>query len=475
MRYSRVLLVNPNIPESYLGSVRPSPALGYLAEILQLKDIEHDVLDMTLGHDFEDLIRKVEDFEPDLVGFSLFTFKHKNAYELINSLKNLRPNLDIVVGGPHVSTLRNEVLRQCQAIDLGVTLEGENTLLELCQGYDLSSIKGLIYRNGNEISYNGDRSFVTNLDELPFPQYEKFELDKYMLKEILILSSRGCPHNCIYCAAKLVSGKQLRIRSAADVVSEIEYWHGKGYRRFNFGDDNFTFYSNRVYEFCDELERRGLKGLDLRCGNGVRADKVDKSLLKRMREVGFRYIAFGVEGGNDKILKQIKKGEKIATIKQAIKDACELGYDVTLFFLIGSPGETWADFEDSIRIAKEFPVLDVRFYNLIPYPHTELYDWVETNGYFIRQPSEYLNDASVFINEPIFQTPELSLEDRKRALEKAEELRRRVLRTGMEKRLQKFGILGKLVARVSSSEWGLRVLRHNKTVRSIAEFVRGKF
>ena len=148
MRYNRVLLVNPDIPDSYLGSVRPPPGLGYIAEVLQQHSVEHDVLDMTLGYDFKELINKVDIFQPDLIGFSLFTYKHKNAYELMSGIKDLRPNLDIVAGGPHVSTLRTEVLKQSQAVDFGVAMEGEETLLELCRGLEPASIKGLIYRDG---------------------------------------------------------------------------------------------------------------------------------------------------------------------------------------------------------------------------------------------------------------------------------------------------------------------------------------
>lgn len=211
MRYSRVLLVNPNIPESYLGPVRPSPGLGYLAEILKLHGIEHDVLDMTLGYNFKDLVDKVDEFKPNLVGFSLFTYRHKNAYELMNSLKELRPDINIVAGGPHISTIRGEVLKECKAIDYGITLEGDYTLAELCQNSDVSSIKGLIRRDGNELVYTGDGPFISELDKLPFPRYGKLEISKYMLKEILVLSSRDCPYHCIYCAAKLVSGRPLRI------------------------------------------------------------------------------------------------------------------------------------------------------------------------------------------------------------------------------------------------------------------------
>ncbi|MDP1808386.1 MAG: radical SAM protein [Actinomycetota bacterium] len=474
MRYSKILLVNMSIPNSYLGPIRPPAGLGYVAQALEDHGFEYDVIDMLLGYSANDLIARIKSFQPNLVGFSMFTFMHGRAYEIIREIKAAAGiDFDVVVGGPHVSTLREKVLRDCEVIDFGVVMEGEETLIDLCGERPIAEIPGLIRREGDEVVFNGERKPIDNLDSLRFPRYKKFELNRYMLKEILLLSSRGCPYRCTYCAACLVVGRKVRMRSAQSVVDEVKYWHGRGYRRFNFGDDNFTFYGKRVHEFCDLIESGSLKDLDLRCGNGIRADRVDRPLLERMRDVGFRYIAFGVEAGNDRMLAALKKGERIETIERSIKDACDLGYDVTLFFLLGSPGETWPDIEDSFRLAAGYPVMDVRFYNLIPYPHTELFDWVKEHNYFVRQPEDYLNDASVFINEPIFATPELSVADRIEALRQAEVIRKQVLRAAMERRLKRFGPLGKLGALIFSTDRGLEVIRHNKAVRALAEYVRG--
>ncbi|HEB12838.1 MAG TPA: radical SAM protein [Actinobacteria bacterium] len=475
MRYQKVLLVNISVPNSYLGPVRPPAGLGYVAQALRDNGIEYDVVDMLLGYSTQDLIARIGQFKPDLVGFSLFTFMHSHAYKTIEAVKKESGGgFDIVAGGPHVSTLREQVLEECPAVDFGVVMEGERTLIDLCADEAIAKIPGLIHRDGELVVFNGERRPIRDLNDLSFPRYENFELNRYMLKEILILSSRGCPYRCTYCAANLVVGRKVRMRSAVNVVDEIAYWHERGYRRFNFGDDNFTFYSKRVYEFCDELEDRKLEGLDLRCGNGIRADRVDKPMLERMRQVGFTYIAFGVEAGNDRMLAELKKGEKLETIERSIKDACDLGYDVTLFFLLGSPNETWADIQDSLDLAARYPVMDVRFYNLIPYPRTELFDWVSEHNYFVRQPEDYLNDSSVFINKPIFATPELSVEDRVKALEQADRVERRVLRLAMERRLRRFGPLGKVGARYFSTKSGQRILRHNKIIRAIAEQVRGQ-
>lgn len=447
-RFERVLLVNPSYPDThYPVAFRPLTGLGYIAQTLEDNGIEYDFIDLGLGYNTKDLKQKIYLFKPDLIGISMMTFKYANTYLLIKEIKDSYPDIKIVAGGAHISTLREKVLLQCTSVDYGIVLEGEDTIIELCQGKEISEIKGLIYRDENrEVFYNGDRPFNIELDKISFPKYNKFELSKYSEKEISIVSSRGCPYNCIYCPVVLAIGRKLRIRSPEGVVNELEYWCNKGYKRFDFVDDNFTFYKERVYEICDEIEKRGLKNLELHCGNGIRADKVDRDLLKRMKSVGLSYLAFGVEAGNNKVLKALKKSENIDVIEKAIKEACELGFDVTLFFLIGSPGETWADFEESLRLAKKYSIKDVRFYNLIPYPNTELYDWIDKNNYFLKDPQLYLNDASGWINDPIFSTPQMSKEERKKASRKGEQIRRKIRRKSIEQKLKKYGLLGKLGA-----------------------------
>ena len=414
-RFNKVLLIHADYPDSHYHYFELPTGLGYLAETLINNGINNDLFDLSANHSFKKLKMKIKSYQPDLIGYSLMTFRYKYNYQIMERIKRIFPGIPIVAGGPHISTLREKVLKDCPAIDFGVTLEGEKTLLELCQGEDIINIKGLIYRDQKEnICYLSDQEFIDPLDLVPFPRYEKFDLKKYP-KVITIASSRGCPYACIYCPVKRAIGRSLRVRNASNVVDEFEYWYRRGYRDFSFADDNFTFYQERVYQICDEITERKLVGLRIRCGNGIRADKVTKDLLKKMKEVGFYHLAFGVEAGNDRILKNIKKGTHLKVIKQAIKNACDLDFEVTLFFLIGSPGETWGDFLDSIKLAREYPVMRVSFYNLIPFPHTELYDWAKKNNYFTIPPERYLNDASGWVNQPLFATPEFSLEQRKKA------------------------------------------------------------
>lgn len=446
MQNRKVLLINP-FYSSKVYSIPVLPAgLGYLGESLRAAGIDYDVMDMVLGYKVDDLKRKIRDYSPDMIGFSMMTYRYKNIYKIMSEIKLEFPGVKIVCGGPHITNLKEKVLTECPAVDYAVTFEGEITLVELARGDDPRNIKGLAYRDGDKVFYTGDRGFMEDLDMVPFPKYEKFELKKYQYG-ISIVTSRGCPYSCVYCSCHLI-GKKIRFRSAQNVVKEISYWYDKGSREFGLQEDNPTFDKKRMYELCDSIERMSFKDIMFMCGNGVRADRVDRDLLKRMKDVGFKRLAFGVEASSDEILKNIKKGLTIGTIEEAISIACDLGFYVSLFFLVGSPGETAADVKRSISLALKYPISDVKFNNLVPIPGTELYKWVEENNYFLMRPDEYLNmDPPAQMSYcPLFETPEFPARDRVKMLKDARKVERLVKRRVLEKGLTSFMGLNKIIA-----------------------------
>lgn len=410
--YKRVLLLVPGYRDSHYEYTGLPAGMGYLSEALLGAGIEHEVMDMRLGYGFAHLRKKIRSFRPDLIGATMMSFRYRDNYALLSRIKEEFPGTDIVLGGPHLSTFREKVLEECPAVDFGVTLEGEETMAELCSGKKPEDIKGLIYRDGESVRYTGDREFATDLNARKFPRYGRFEIKKYPAF-IPLVTSRGCPHSCIFCPVHLTIGKRLRVRSPGSILEEIDHWYAKGVRVFNIVDDNFTFFKERILEICGGIKKKGYTGVTFSCRNGVRADTVDREMLKAMREAGFNYLAFGVESGSERMLKVIKKGETLEDIDSAVKDACDLGYMVTLFFILGLPSETEEDVTKSLEFATRYPVFDVRFYNPIPFPGTELYDWVDRNGYFTEDSRDFLNTFSHWVNRPVFGTPELPVEARK--------------------------------------------------------------
>jgi radical SAM superfamily enzyme YgiQ (UPF0313 family) len=258
------------------------------------------------------------------------------------------------------------------------------------------------------------------------------------------------------------------------VADEIEYWYKRGSRQFNFDDDNFNFTKARVYGICEEIEKRGMKNLFIRCANGIRADRIDRETLVRMKEVGFHYISIGADAGNNKMLKVVKKGETIEQIEEAVKNCCELGYDVKLLFVVGTPYETWEDVMDKVRLARKYPLNDVHFYNTIPYPGTELYDWVQKNNYFVVDPKIYLNSASCCDKDPVFETPELPVAQRIKLYNYLKGIRREVHRKAFQRMYPTHQVLSRLASYVVVSDLGLKLFYQNMAVRHVMDRFRYK-
>ena len=469
--FTRITLLAPPTFESQWGAIRPPVGLGYLSEMLTQDGIAHQVIDMGLGDSVAQVARKIRAFQADLLGVSMTSLFHRSVYDILRELKRQFPEMPIVAGGPHISTMRERALEECAAIDFGVTLEGDETLLELCAGTPVEQIRGLLHRADGKVIYTGDRPFIADLDRLPFTKYRQFELEKYVAREIGVITSRGCPYSCTFCPVKTTIGRACRFRSVAPIADELQYWHERGYRDILILDDNFAMKQERVYALCDELERRKLTNFRLRCGNGIRADHVDAALLKRMFSVGFRFLSFGVESANEPILQAIKKGEHLEQIDRAVQAACDIGYDVTLFFIIGLPGETPADAENSLRFAQKYPVFDAKFYNLIPFPNTEIFRWIEEHRYFLHSPEEYLNQASHWDAEPLFETPEFPRAERVRLLNNAHHVRKRIRQAAMRRKLRRFGLLADAAASLFVNDQIQDLLLHNRPIRRIAETI----
>lgn len=472
---ARVLLVRPMTPGGKYGATRPPAGIGYLSEYLEMHGIETRFMDLARRCHMREVEKVIRDFTPELIGYSIFSFRHKVAYDLIREIKRRFPDILAVAGGPHISADREKAMLQCKEIDLAVTREGEQALLELCQGREYADVGGLLYRGAGGVAYTGDRPFIRNLDDLPFPKYRRLRLRDYV-EEKVIISSRGCPFRCIFCSVKTSMGRRMRFRSASNVVDEIEYWWKRGVRKFDFEDDNFTFDPERVYAICDDIEERGLDGLFLRCSNGIRADRVDYDLLARMAEVGFRSIGIGVESGSNKVLKLMRKVEKIERIEATIRDACSLDYDVHLFFVVGVPGETSKDIRQSEAVALRYPVLKANFYNVIPFPMTELHQRLENEGRLFRKADEYLNDTLNYSNEVLFTTPELGYWSRKRWLRRLHGVEKEIMRRGAERRMRRWGkVAATIGSRIFVTSPVQKALFHSRLVRELGDSLRYQY
>lgn len=407
--------------------------IAYMAAVLRQKEIPYKILDMNLGYSSSKVLKFIKQYKPDLICTTIFSAGYKRVYNLINFIKS---NYDatIVIGGPHVSVIGKEALEKTKA-DFAVTCEGEYTLLELIKNFHKKSgfekIKGLIWRQNSEIVVNERRPFIEDLDALPFPAYEDFELKKYLCYmdgRLPIITSRGCPYQCIYCCTRLSMGNKFRARSPENVVDEIQYWYEKGWAIFDINDDIFTLNRERAIKICKLIKERGLN-IQINLYVGIRVDTIDEDLLKILKSAGCKFISYGCEAGNDRVLKVIKKGIKVKDVINAVNITKKVGINHKINFIIGHPTETYEDALDSIKLAKNLKCNFVGFNNLIPYPGTEVYTWIENNknAKFLYNPEAYLNELTHKKLMPVFETDEFKFEERKKALIKGFQLEEKTL------------------------------------------------
>lgn len=385
----KVLLIVPFTKTVYGYPGVPRLGLAYLSGSLENKGVDHEILDLNLYSDWKKVlnlwVRKYCIF-----GITSTTYEFDNAQKVAKYIKKKNPHSTIILGGPHTSLMGKEILEKTLEIDYCCRGEGEKSFPKLVKfiqaGHkkEIEKIDNLCFRKNGSVKCN-DLTLIQNVDHLPFPYYEKFELCKYKMfpSTVCVLTSRGCPFGCIFCSVGLIMGKSFRARSPKNVLDEMETLIKKyGSTDFMISDDNFTLDIKRAKEICKGIIKRGFN-IRWYLSNGVRADRLDDELVNLMRKSGCREIALGIENINNKILKRLKKGETIEDIKKAISLIQKYKIPIKGFFLIGAPGETENNARDNLEFAIDENLGVARFGMLVPYPGTELWNWIEKNHYWI--------------------------------------------------------------------------------------------
>ena len=413
----KIMFIMPGSQGRYGKPSSPPVGIAYLATFLKARGHEVGVMDLRVEKKGYDHISAIKAFGPETVGVSFMSNGYKESYTLIDEIKT-KLGVTVIIGGAHPSTLREKVLEECGA-DYAVYGEGEFTMLEFLEQKAPPEIKGLVWRDGENIVVNPPREPLLDLDSLPFPDHGMFKLDRYGRKRISLNTSRGCPHLCTYCAVDLVIGRRFRARSPENVVDEIEYWYRRGYRNFGFNDSTFTEDMKRAGRIAEELIRRNIEiEWDLR--TGIRVDRVNKELLRKLKQAGCNFIAFGIESIDPEVIQLMRKKTTFEMAEKAVRDARASGLGVGGFFMIGTPGDTYKKFKKTYDFADQEIFDEVRFYNTEPYPGTAIYEWIRANGRFLAEPEEYLNSRSRWDEEPIFETDRFAARERKKAFNEGE-------------------------------------------------------
>ncbi|MFZ2455882.1 MAG: radical SAM protein [Candidatus Altiarchaeia archaeon] len=366
-------------------------------------------------------IEDIKKYKPDLVILDSSFPSMGNDISVAADIKKEYPVKTVLVGPP--ASQFSEKILEDQGIDYVARWEYDYTLLELAdaleQKKDLSDIKGLSYKKGEQIIHNPDRPFTTSeeLDAIPFVSkiYKKhlkikdYFLGQSLYPEVQIFIGRGCPNQCTFCSwPQTLSGRKYRVRSVPNVLDELQ-WIEKNLpevKEVFFEDDTFTVDKKRVLEYTKGYHDRKLK-VTWACN--ARAT-LDLETMQAMKKANCRLLIVGYESGNQQILKNIKKGTTIEQMKSFAKNARKAGLLVHGDFIIGLPGETKETIQETKKIIKETRPEILQVAVASPFPGTEFFNWCKQNNYLLTEdPNQFLDEQGH--QKTIISYPQLTKEE----------------------------------------------------------------
>lgn len=407
----KILLINPPLTGSLASgifTIKVPLGLAYIAGYLEKKGHKPEILDCMAYYDEikkqkdgsyrvglaeEKIIKKIREFNPDIVGISCsFSIYEKDSIKIAKLVKENSDAL-VVFGGANSSANPDSVLKN-KEVDIIVRGEGEVVFSNIANNFKnkrKNSIPGTIIRGKKGIKINKPAEYIQDLDEIPFPARHLLPMEKYLnhpqnsIANIRgptteIITSRGCPFNCIFCSIHTVWGRNWRARSAKNVVDELEQLYNKyKIKEFRFFDDNMTWDKKRIIEICDEIIKRKL---DIRWDtpNGVAIATLNEEVLRKMKKAGYYKIVMGIESGSETTLKFMRKPVSLNHAKKIIALCNKIGIWTWSTFVIGFPDETREDIQKTIDFAKNSGLNFATFYVAQPYPGTEMYDIYEKKG-----------------------------------------------------------------------------------------------
>lgn len=397
----KVSLIYPGISvkERYgrdIGDIggRQAPlGLLYLSAYLKKNEYDTQVIDAeALRLTNDEVIKKLTDFSPDVIAISMTTVAYHSTVALAEQINAKFAKLPIIVGGAHVTANPKQTMK-CRCFSFGILREGEETLVELLTAIfakktDFTAIKGIVFRdNKDQIKITEPRGYIKNIDQLPYPDREALSDIKLYRPpvgcyrenfSVSMITSRGCPYQCVFCDNNTF-GRKIRWFSPEYVVREIEYILKKyGAKEISFVDDTFPANRKRFIRILEMFKEKRLR-FSWTCMANV--NDLDEELLKMMKATGCWQIAVGIESGDNKILKLIRKGTTVEKVKKVVETADELGIIMKGFFMLGHPGETRKSLAKTIKLGLELPLTDLTCTIVTPIMGTELYEMAVSGKY----------------------------------------------------------------------------------------------
>ena len=357
--------------------------LGYLGAVLEQKGHEVKLFDFfctPLRMVKKDFIKDFIKQKPDVVGFSIWTGNRVTSFRLIRILKKIRPDIKIVTGGVHCSTLYEQILNN-YPVDVVCIGEGESVINQLVENISnkrkLEEIKSIAFIKNGGVVRTADAPPISNLDSLPFPKHESFLTPKS--KIAYMSTSRGCVSRCVFCSASAY-WRSWRQRSVKNIIEEIMYIKKRfpNIKHIQFTDDAFTLDNKRVIDLCQKLIEKKIR-ITWNCV--TRVYPISLEMLKYMKKAGCKQISFGVESGSEKILKLIKKNVTKEQTMKAFKLAKQAKLKIYAFMIVGLPSESDETINETIGFLKKIDCAVPGASILEIHPNTEIYEIAKRNGF----------------------------------------------------------------------------------------------
>jgi len=378
-----VTLVYPRWDYPTFGQLQEPLGLLHIGAVLRARGHSVKFFDLAV-----DRIERVDDAVAgaDLVGISSSTVLFGRACLLLRRFKEKRPELPIIVGGPHATLMPKDAVEK--GFDAAVIGEGEYTTLDLVdaiqKGTPLHEVAGVAAKKGDDVAFGPTRGFEPDLDVFPDPDRTLIDYSKYFADDIEcvgMMASRGCPYKCLFCKPMLdkMHGLPVRRRSARRVAREMaNIASSLGYEQFLFKDDTMVLGGVDFFtDFERELADAGLP--DSRWVCQARVDQITGPLLEQMKRCGAGAIAFGVESGSQKVLDFFRKGIKVEQTIRAFDLCREYGIGTLAFVMLGAPVETREDLEATVRLIERIRPNTLSFSIATPGPGNALHDWAVEN------------------------------------------------------------------------------------------------
>ncbi len=410
---TKVLFVSP---PPWRRVKEPTLGIGYVAAVARSAGYDVHGCEMNAESlSLDDLGRRVGDLDPDVVAVTSLTANVKNAFAVGRVAKAAAKEAVVVLGGPHGTFASQSVLAEEPSVDLVLLGEGERSFVDFLKVSGHRSrwpeVRGIAFRTPEGIGSTGTSVPEMDLDGIPYPDREVLRYDLYIPKfgYAPMITSRGCSFSCRFCDVPVMMGRKMRYRSVENVIAEVEDLRSRGCRNVNFRDDVFTIHRRRTEELVGELQPLGISW-----GCETRVDLVDRELLSAMRAAGLSEIRFGAESLNQAALDVVNKGITPDETRRAVEAALAVGVEkVRVSFILGIPGETLEDMVRTIELAEALHPAECRFWPLTPLPGTP---FGEDGGVFGLHPVSRDWDQYNAIT-PVTETPSLSLDELKRALD----------------------------------------------------------